>query len=291
MKKVNAFLLLLLVHYFSIAQTTIKLYAGKAPGSSTWNWSEKELPTTPGNLILYNIVEPELIVYPAPRDKANGTSIVIAPGGGFHILSIENEGTEVAKKLNEKGITAFVYKYRLVRCLTNNPFQELMPLLTDLKKLDSINAHIVEMATKDGIEAMKYIRTHATDLNIDPQKIGFMGFSAGGTVTMSVILSAPAEFKPNFVAPIYLYKNAVLGTTMPSKETPIFLAVASDDQLKLVSHSIKFYDDWISANQPAELHIYENGGHGFGISKHNTTSDQWFSDFENWLTKRGLIKQ
>jgi hypothetical protein len=139
MKK--AFFILLAVASSSIcfAQPSIKLYAGKAPGSETWNWSEKKTANTPGNALLYNIVKPEILVYPAPKEKANGTSIVIAPGGAFHIISIENEGINVAKWLNERGITAFVLKYRLVKLLTDNPFKELMTLMGDFKKLDSIN--------------------------------------------------------------------------------------------------------------------------------------------------------
>lgn len=291
MKKAFFILLAVAISAFSFAQTSIKLYAGKAPGSENWDWSEKKAVNTPGNALLYNIVEPEILVYPAPKEKANGTSIVVAPGGAFHIISIENEGINVAKWLNERGITAFVLKYRLVKMLTDNPFKELMTLMGDFKKLDSINAPVVEMAKNDGIEAMKYVRGHAKELNIDPQKIGFMGFSAGGTVTMSVMLSAPQEWKPNFIAPIYLYKNAVVGNLMPIKTTPIFVAVASDDQLGLMPHSIKLYEEWNAAKHPAELHVYEKGGHGFGIMKHNTSSDQWAADFENWLKVRGYFEQ
>jgi acetyl esterase/lipase len=291
MKKVFFILFAFANSTICLAQSSIKLYAGKAPGSETWNWSEQKAANTPGNALLYNIVEPEILVYPAPKEKANGTAIVVAPGGAFHIISIENEGINVAKWLNERGITAFVLKYRLVKMLTDNPFKELMTLMGDFRKLDSINAPVVEMAKNDGIEAMKYVRTHAKELNIDPQKIGFMGFSAGGTVTMSVMLSAPQELKPNFIAPIYLYKNAVVGNLMPTKSTPIFVAVASDDQLGLMPHSIKLYEEWYAAKHPTELHVYEKGGHGFGIMKHQTSSDQWAADFENWLKMRGYCKQ
>jgi acetyl esterase/lipase len=291
MKKAFFILFAVAINSICIAQSSIKLYAGKAPGSETWNWSEQKAANTPGNALLYNIVEPEILVYPAPKEKANGTSIVVAPGGAFHIISIENEGINVAKWLNDRGITAFVLKYRLVKMQTDNPFKELMTLMGDFKKLDSINEPVVEMAKNDGIEAMKYVRGHAKELNIDPNKIGFMGFSAGGTVTMSVMLSAPQELKPNFIAPIYLYKNAVVGNFMPAKSTPIFVAVASDDQLGLMPHSIKLYQEWNAAKHPAELHVYEKGGHGFGIMKHNTSSDQWAADFENWLKMRGYCKQ
>jgi predicted esterase len=118
-----------------------------------------------------------------------------------------------------------------------------------------------------------------------------MGFSAGGTVTMSVTLSAPDQWKPNFVAPIYLYNNAVLGNTMPAKEVPIFIGVASDDQLKFVPHSITVYQKWFQEGHDAELHIFEKGGHGSGMNQQKTSSDFWTATFENWLSVRGLIKK
>jgi acetyl esterase/lipase len=136
---------------------------------------------------------------------------------------------------------------------------------------------------------MKYVRTHATKLGLDPGKVGFMGFSAGGTVTMSVMLSAPEEWKPDFIAPIYLYKKAVVGKDMPKKETPIFIAVATDDGLGLLPHSIELYQEWVAAGQPSELHAFEKGDHGFGFSPKGTTSDMWTQNFENWLRKRKLI--
>jgi acetyl esterase/lipase len=145
------------------------------------------------------------------------------------------------------------------------------------------------MATEDGLTAVKYVREHAGKFGIDPKRIGFMGFSAGGTLTMSVVLTANDTNRPNFVAPIYAYGKAILGTRIPAVQTPIFVAAASDDNLGFASHSVDIYTKWLNAKQPAELHMYENGGHGFGMQKHNTTSDQWASDFENWLKSHGLI--
>lgn len=289
MRNLLFFLLCAVAMQGVFAQEKVRLYPGKAPGSEQWNWTEAVVEDPRSGRIVYNVVDPELLIYRAPKDKANGTSIIVAPGGAFHILSIDNEGIDVAKRLNELGITAFVIKYRVVHSVTNNPFQELMPLMSDFKKLDQINAPVVEMATRDGIEAMKYVQQHAAELAVDATRIGFMGFSAGGTLTMSVLMSAPMELKPNFIAPIYLYGPAVIGNTMPTQQTPIFLAVATDDQLGFVPHSIDLYQKWMTAKMPCELHIFEKGGHGFGIRPKGTSSDQWFSDFENWLRARKLI--
>jgi len=279
----NLYLVLLFITQISFCQQTVKLYPGKAPGSETWDWKEKELNAMPGNRMFYNVSEPEILIYKAPKEKANGAAFIVAPGGAFHILSIDSEGINVAKWLNERGITAIVIKYRVVKSNSDNPFAELMPLMRDFKKLDEINAPVVEMATKDGIEAMKYAKAHAIDLNINPNRIGFMGFSAGGTLTMSVLLSAPQNLKPNFIAPMYLYGPAVIGKEMPIQTTPAFIGVATDDELGFVPHSIALYQKWFDAKLPAELHIYDKGGHGFGTLKKNTSSDNWLNDFENWL--------
>lgn len=288
MKKIVFLGLFTLLTFGVFAQQTVRLYSGKAPGSEQWDWAEKSI-KMPQSTMAYNVVDPEIIIYQVPKEKASGAALIVAPGGAFHILSMDSEGHQVAKWLNEQGITAIVLKYRLVRSLTDNPFAELMPLMSDFKKLDEINAPVVEMAKNDGIAAMKYVKKHAKDWGVDPFKIGFMGFSAGGTVTMSVMMSAPQDLKPNFIAPIYLYNQAVVGTEMPDHSTPIFIAVASDDQLKFVPQSMGLYSKWMEKH-PAELHIYEKGGHGFGMNKQQTSSDHWVSDFRNWLTIRGYTK-
>ena len=280
---------LLLLSFLALGQTTIKLYPGKAPGSEAWNWEVKEFTPMPNNRMLFNVTDPTLTIYPAATGKGNGTSIIIAPGGAFHILSIDSEGHDVAKFLSARGITAFVLTYRVVKSNGPNPFAELMPLMKDFKTLDEINATVVEMATQDGIEAIKYVKANASKLGIDPQKMGFMGFSAGGTLTMNVLLSAPQELKPNFIAPIYHYADAVTGKDMPKASTPAFIAVAADDNLGFAPHSIRLFERWNAAKHPSELHVYENGGHGFGMRKNNTASDNWINDFENWLKIRKFL--
>ncbi len=284
--KIFAFLLLSLS---ALGQQTIKLYPGKAPGSENWNWEMKEFTPMPNNRMLFNVTEPTLTIYPAAPGKGNGTSIIVAPGGAFHILSIDSEGHDVAKWVSARGITAFVLTYRVVKSNSPNPFAELMPLMKDFKKLDEINAPVVEMATQDGIEAIKYVKANAEALGIDPNKMGFMGFSAGGTLTMNVLLSAPQYLKPNFIAPIYHYADAVTGKEMPDKVTPAFIAVAADDNLGFAPHSIRLFERWTAAKHPTELHVYENGSHGFGMRKNNTSSDNWTVDFENWLKVRKFL--
>lgn len=274
------------------AQRVIKLYLGKAPGSENWTWSEEENTKNIFNSrVVYNVSSPTITAYLPKKSIANGTSIVVAPGGAFHTLSIDSEGIEVAKYLNSIGIAAFVLKYRVARSYTNDPVKELLGKMSDFKKLDEENAPIVPLALNDGIEAIKYVRTNAKELGINPNKIGMMGFSAGATLSMSVVYSAKEDSRPNFVAPIYAYENAILGSEIPKAKTPIFIAVASDDQLGFVPHSINIFNKWFAAKQPAELHIYEKGGHGFGMRKQNITTDAWIEHFTAWLKMQKLLEK
>lgn len=286
MKKLILLVLVLYSTYSQAQKQEIELYQGAAPGSEKWTWSEQKINAN-GNILVVDVSKPTLT--PFIPEKPNGTAIIVAPGGAFHILSIESEGNQVAKKLNEKGITVFVLKYRLVHSDPSKPENSLMNLMAtrNFKKLDSINAPVVKLALQDGLTAMNYVREHSKEYKIDPNKIGFMGFSAGGTVTMSVVYSATDDTRPNFVAPIYLYEKAVLGSTVPSVKTPIFIVAASDDELDLASHSVNVYTKWFNAKQPAELHMYEKGGHGFGMNKKNLPTDSWIDRFTDWLSMHG----
>ena len=272
------------------AQQVIRLYPGKAPGSENWTWSEKENKQNGFNTrVVYNVTDPTITAYLPDPKTANGTAIIIAPGGAFHIVSIDSEGIEVAKWLSAKGIAAFVLKYRLVKIETDDPFTELRAKMGDFKKLDEINAPVVKLALQDGLTAMKYVRDHAKEFNIATDRIGFMGFSAGGTLTMSVIYSADEAHRPNFVAPIYAYGGAIIGSQVPSVQVPIFIAAASNDGLGLAPHSVDIYLKWLNAKQPAELHMFEKGDHGFGMRKNNIPTDAWIERFGEWLNLHGLL--
>jgi len=266
----------------------IPLYNGVAPGSETWTWDEKTIDVNDMKITL-DVSKPTLVPYlPA---KPNGTAVIIAPGGAFHALAVGHEGAEVAKWLNKKGVTAFVLKYRLGHDDPAHPENNFMTLLqtNNFRKLDSINSTIVPLAMQDGLTAMKYVRKHAASYKINPKKTGFMGFSAGGTVAMSVVYNASDENRPNFVAPIYAYEGAIIGSAVPTVKTPIFIAAATDDDLGLASHSVHIYQKWVDAKQPAELHMYERGKHGFGMRKQNLPVDKWIERFGDWLRMQGLL--
>ena len=272
-------------------EKTIQLYSGKPPGSENWNWQEQRQDSnifhTP---IIFNVAQPTLTLFAPDPAKANGTAIIIAPGGGFLMLSINSEGYDVAKWLAANGFTTFVLRYRLAHVLSGDPIKEFMSGMNDRKKFDSLVSPIIPMAITDGLNAVDYVRKHSAEYHINPDRIGFMGFSAGGTVTMGVIFNAKQENRPNFIAPIYAYLAPELGSKVPSEKTPAFILAASDDQLGLASHSVNIYNKWMEAKQSAELHLYVKGGHGFGMRKQNIPTDSWIDRFGDWLKVEGLMK-
>jgi lysophospholipase L1-like esterase/acetyl esterase/lipase len=239
--------------------------------------------------VIYNVAQPTLTAYLPPAAMANGTAVIVAPGGAFHILSWDSEGTDVAKWLNTKGVAAFVLKYRLVHMPTDDPFGDLLKKMNDFKKLDEENDSVVNMAIADGLKAIEYVRSHAAGYNINPKRVGIMGFSAGGTLTMGTVFNSTAASRPDFAAPIYPYMNALKNQAIPADAPPLFICAASDDELGLASHSSNLYNKWIGANKVAELHMYEKGGHGFGMRKQDIPTDTWMERFGDWLDLHGWL--
>lgn len=264
--------------------TVVRLYSGEAPGSENWKHKEAENNSNSWQTrVVYNVTDPTLTIF-KPTVAANGTSVVICPGGGFHALSIDSEGFEVARWLAAKGVTCFVLKYRLVESKTTDPAAELMAKKGDQTEKDV--APIIKLAMADGLAAVGYVRQHAGEYGLNPKRIGIMGFSAGGTVAASVMYNYTPQNRPDFVAPIYLQYEWAIKQAVPADAPPAFILAASDDQLGLAPHSVQLYTDWTKANKPAELHLYANGGHGFGMRKNNLLSDRWIELFDAWLEKQ-----
>jgi acetyl esterase/lipase len=260
------------VAFCSYSQT-LKIWPGVAPGSETWTQQERVEKNTPLGTVVFNVVTPDLTVYLPEPTKATGTGIIIAPGGAFVALAIDLEGHSVARWLQDKGIAAFVLKYRIVE-----------------KRQEGIPAMNMDEAGKygiaDGIQALKVVRQHAAEWGISPERVGFMGFSAGAMVTSGALLQKDAAARPNFAAPIYGGPFGVM-PAIPAGLPPIFLAWAQDDTVAS-NAVVKFYDALKSAGSKPEVHIFSTGGHGFGMRKQNTTSDHWIDEFYYWLEARGF---
>jgi acetyl esterase/lipase len=272
------------------AQEVIPLYPGLPHGSSQESYPEKEYFSKVWNTeVVTNVTKPTLTVYkPAPELK-NGTAIVICPGGGFMALSITSEGSDVAKYLAAKGVTAFVLKYRLAHT-GEDATQEFGPLFADHQKFHDMLEKIEPLSVADGLAAVTYVRQHASEWGVSPDRVGIIGFSAGGSVTVGVAFHYTPEGRPAFVAPIYA-GGPPKDVPVPADAPPMFIAAATDDSLGLAPQSIALYQKWTEAHKPAELHMYAKGGHGFGMHKQNIPTDEWIDRFADWLNMQGLLKK
>ncbi len=288
----SAFLLCMLICTSnSVAQQkVIQLYDGPPPGSESWTWSEAE---NDSNLwqtkVVYNVSKPTLTVFAPEEGKANGTAVIIAPGGAFHALSINSEGFDAARWLVEKGVTCFVLKYRVARSYTNDPVKEVTAKWGK-KEFEEANAATIPLAIADGREAIAYVRKHADQFNVVSNRIGIMGFSAGGTVTSGTLFDYTRSNRPDFAAPIYPYFPKGMIGTIGQDAPPLFILTASNDGLGLASHSIDLYSAWLNAKKDAELHMYARGDHGFGMKTQNLPTDRWIERFSEWLDVQGLLK-
>ena len=281
---------LLSVAAVAAAQEVIPLYSGAAPGSPQENYPEKQYFSKVWNTdVVTNVTHPTLTVFKPSAEVKNGAAIVICPGGGFMALSIASEGTEVARYLAAKGMTAFVLKYRLMHT-GEDATQEFGPLYADKAKFSEAMKGIVPLSVADGLAAVAYVRRHAQEWGISPERVGIVGFSAGGAVTAQVAAHYTPESRPAFVAPIYAGGLAP-EVPVPTDAPPMFFAAATDDSLGLAPQSIALYEKWTSAHKSVELHMYAKGGHGFGMRTQNLPTDHWIDRFAEWLELEGFMSR
>ncbi|MDX2149668.1 MAG: alpha/beta hydrolase [Bryobacteraceae bacterium] len=255
----------------------VPLYDGVAPGTEAWTQREYE-DVNPNDkaYITHNISQPSLTVYLPDPGKATGTSVIIAPGGGFHVLAMRHEGYQVAEWLRSIGVAAFVLKYRVLQ--KGAPVAER-------------NETVIPMAISDGRRAVRMVREKATEWKIVADRVGILGFSAGGRVAVEVALSPEKEDRANFSIPIYA------GTpsgeiTPPAGAGPMFLVHATDDKgVPPEAHSLRLYSAWAKAKIPVELHVYAKGGHGFGMNKLDLPVAAWPERLREWMGAQGLLKR
>ncbi|MCC6262891.1 MAG: alpha/beta hydrolase [Bryobacterales bacterium] len=258
----------------------IPLYEGPPPGTESWDWPETMQPPTDGIARVANVTKPTLTVYAPEKSRANGTAVVVAPGGGFRILAIEHEGTEVAEWLRARGVTVFLLKYRLMR--TGDP------QATDPAEMNRRRTQAISLSVADGLQAMRVARKNAARFGVNPARIGILGFSAGGWVTTAVALEGRGDSRPDFAAPIYAAMPQTL--TAPPNPMPLFLVHADDDKTVIpVKTSIRLYESWKQAGASVEMHIYSQGAHGFGMRKKGLPSDTWIERFWEWMQAQQLV--
>lgn len=258
--------------------TVIPLWAEGAPGFE----DRREQPEEARDYWVKNIHNPSLTVFLPPKDTANGAAVVICPGGGHRLLVYDAEGVEAARYLNSLGVAAFVLKYRLGR-EQGTPY--------------SIEKH----ALQDGRRAVRLVRSRAAEWNLDPKRIGMMGFSAGGEVVSMVAFAAdqpdssapdPIErvsARPDFV--IYVYPGPLgIPEVIPAEAPPAFLLVANDDRgaARVIAGLFQKYRD---AGAPVEAHIFARGGHAFNMGHRSQleTLKNWPQRMADWMQDNGIL--
>jgi acetyl esterase/lipase len=245
----------------------IALYPGVAPGSEKWDWSEKTMLNKSAKPMVSDVVRPVLMYYPAEKSKANGSAMIVAPGGGFRVLMMSYEGVEIAERLNAMGVDAFVLKYRLVHEGADAAAKQAA----------------IKFAGDDGRQAVRLARENAGELGYRPDRVGMIGFSAGGLVT-SEALFGPAETRPNFAA--LIYGAPAEAKEIPNPAPPIFLAAAADDA-GFTARSVDLFTAYRKAKGQAELHIFQMGAHGFGNK--GGGADHFMDRVEEWLAANKLL--
>ena len=270
----------------AFAQTEIPLWKDGAPGFKHTSPETVEDKRETGRLDRWigMVSNPTLTVYPAPGDNASNPAVLVIPGGGFRYVCIDKEGHEVARWLNSIGMSAAVLKYRVLAPTTERSFKNIEAILPDTER------------------AMRVLRLNADNLKIDPRRIGVMGFSAGGVMSIRLINDAdpgdataadPIEkvsSRPDFVALIY---TGLPGGKMPKADKnttpPVFLAHAADDPKAPAIVAAKIYQHLSEGGASAELHIYSKGDHGFGVMPQTGAVRGWTGQFAEWLRDRGVL--
>jgi acetyl esterase/lipase len=259
----------------------IPLYPGVAPGSENWNYPERAAGTA-DKPQAQNIVRPVLLYYPADKATAVRTAMIVAPGGGFRTLMMSYEGVDVAKRLNQMGVDAFVLKYRTTYVAPDAPPAAAGrgPATTG----PQAGQNVREMAGADGQQAVRLVRQHAAEFGVLANRIGIIGYSAGGAVVLSTVYG-PTDGRPDFAAPIYA--AGASSNPPPEHAPPLFIAVAADDQAVGYQGSIDLFGAWRKAGVPVELHVFQTGQHGFG--KKGGGADHYLDRLEEWLKVNGWL--
>jgi dienelactone hydrolase len=270
----------------------IPLYSGSAPGSDAWDWSERAVTSKSGLPMAQDVVRPVLLHYPAEKGRGVGTAMIVAPGGGFRTLMMSYEGIDIARRLNAMGVDAFVLKYRLLYTGPDAPRGTVhdaraardRPRRVTVKGVYKAQTgqDLVTLAADDGKQAVRLVRERAEEFGVRKNRVGIIGFSAGGIVSTEALFG-PAETRPDFAAIIYGVGEI---KELPNPTPPLFLAAAADDE-SAVNRSIELFTTYRQGKGPAELHIFQMGAHGF-VNK-GGGADHFMDRLEEWLAANKLL--
>ena len=285
------------------SQIVLPLYTDSIPNSKP-GVNEERTEYKDGLTLIWKVARPEITVFLPPKLKANGTAVIICPGGGYQYITANMEGTDIAEQFVKMGVAAIVLKYRIPN--------------------DAWMVHKEIGPLQDAQQAIKMVREQAAKWNINSNRIGIMGFSAGGHLASTagthfnkVLIpnTTKTSVRPDFMILIYpvisflpgichvgskeqlVGKNAGIELVneysnelqVTEQTPPTFLVHASDDDAVISMNSIAFYDSLVSKKIPAEIHIYQSGGHGFGMFIKNS-QERWMDRCESWLRFNGWLQ-
>lgn len=272
----------------------VPLWPGKAPGSEAWSIPERTAPNPGGAALRSNISTPTLTVFRPRPDKAVGTAVILAPGGGFRTLPQVDPAS--VRFLTDRGVTAVVLTYRTMQ---DTPEEQAMRarLAGGLGKsisVDELNRDLAgpymrpirEIAAADGRRAVELVRAHAVELGVRRDRIGLIGQSSGGVIAATVGVSFTDESRPDFIGVFYGAPPDRL--IIPHDAPPAYIATADNDPMTWEG-SAHLYLDWHRAGRPVELHVYGKGQHG--LREPASTALRWRQDFLDWLSMNGLAEK
>ncbi|HEX9952860.1 MAG TPA: hypothetical protein VGB53_13890, partial [Rubricoccaceae bacterium] len=268
--------LALLVAGAARAQQVVNVWPGVAPGSEGWTQTERTVEDTPLGAVAFNVVTPTLTAYLPDPARATGTGVIIAPGGYFVALALDLEGHDVARWLQDRGIAAFVLKYRIMEKVGDG-----VPVGMNMDEAG-------RYGIADGIQALRVVREHAAEWGLSPDRVGLLGFSAGAMVTAGALTQSDPGARPSFAAMIYGGPFGVM-PAIPAELPPVFLAWAQDDAVAL-DPVVRWHDALTAVGHRPEVHVFASGGHGFGMRRQGTSSDHWIEALYQWLDAQGFTR-
>ena len=286
----------------AFAQQEIRLYDGVAPGSEGVQDNERINRAPDGTIqTISGVVTPSITVYLPSADKATGTAVILCSGGGLMSHSWGSDVINMARWLNERGIAAIGLKYR-TRVMGGGSGgqrmggggQALSASVTEFSKITKSNANPdtsesgiknIDNAINDALRAMEIVREHAAEWHINPDKIGYLGFSAGGGVGIGATVRADAQHRPAFMATIY--GPSLIDVEVPENAPKLFIATRGDHH-NVAAGLVSLYLDWKRAGANAEMHLYDDGTGPFGPDDPGNTSGTWRESFYRWLTYNRL---
>ena len=278
----------------------MRLWPGQAPGSESWTVPEATTTSPSGDRTITNVSDPTVTVFLPPTGSGTRAAAVVAPGGALRVLGWDNEGVKVAHWLNSKGIAALVLKYRTLQATSGargrgaaigsagaGPRKELEIRRANANPEpdDPALREVLQMAVADAQQALRLARQNSAAWRIDPERVGIIGFSAGGGVAVGTALAARSDASPDFL--VSLYGPSLQDVDVPAHAPPLFIAVGAT-HFNVTNGCLALFAAWKAAGKPAEIHVYDQVSAGFGMTKRGLPVDAWTDRLLEWLAARQL---